>query len=94
MNMLEDSNRNVVERLIQYQNMMVDWINATLWNPKVNALLTPATKFDAVVLEQFLNDAHKVYAHYFNCPLILISSMGKSSYCHMHRIIFANIQKV
>ncbi|ERL83794.1 UDP-glycosyltransferase UGT5-like [Dendroctonus ponderosae] len=76
MNLLEDSNRNVVERMVQYQNLMVHWINDTLWDPKVKALLTPATKFDAVVLEQFMNDAHKAYAHFFDCPLILISSMG------------------
>ncbi|KAL1497433.1 hypothetical protein ABEB36_008407 [Hypothenemus hampei] len=84
-NMFEDSNRSMLHKLKSYQYLMTDWLNTTLYHPKVRALLTKDTKFDAVVMEQFLNDAHKYFAHYFQCPLILLSSTGANPW--VNRII-------
>ncbi|CAG9767336.1 unnamed protein product [Ceutorhynchus assimilis] len=79
-NLYEDSTRSSWKRIISYQKLMLHWVNATLYHPKVRALLTPENKFDAVIMEQFLNDAHKYFAHYFQCHLILMSSMGPVSW--------------
>ncbi|CAG9769186.1 unnamed protein product [Ceutorhynchus assimilis] len=75
-NLYEDSTRSNWNKIVSYQELMLHWVNATLYHPKVRALLTPENKFDAVIMEQFLNDAHKYFAHYFQCHLILMSSMG------------------
>ncbi|XP_050298915.1 UDP-glycosyltransferase UGT5-like isoform X1 [Anthonomus grandis grandis] len=75
-NIFEDSNRSAFQRVASYQDLMMHWLNETLYHPKVRALMTPDTKFDAVVMEDFFNDAHKYFAYHFQCPLILMSSMG------------------
>ncbi|CAG9767337.1 unnamed protein product [Ceutorhynchus assimilis] len=75
-NLYEDSTRSNWNKIVSYQELMMHWVNTTLYHPKVRALLTPENKFDVVIMEQFLNDAHKYFAHYFQCHLIVLSSMG------------------
>nr|AVT42214.1 UDP-glucuronosyltransferase 40D9 [Lissorhoptrus oryzophilus] len=71
-----DSNRNSYQKMVSYTELFIDWINKTLHHPKVRALMQPGNKFDAVLMEQFFDDALKYFAHHFKCPLILTTSAG------------------
>lgn len=77
--MFKDSTRSGLERLISIHSIMTHNVNATLYDPNVRALMTSNTKFDAVIMEDFFNDALKYFAHYYKCPLILLSSLGPES---------------
>lgn len=58
-------------------SMGPSYSEVTLNNSKVQELLhDPNEKFDVVILEQFINDAHKGFAWHFNAPLIAFSSIG------------------
>ncbi|XP_030764407.1 UDP-glucuronosyltransferase 2C1-like [Sitophilus oryzae] len=75
----EDSKRNSLEKIVSYNHLMLSWVNNTLYHPDVRKLINSGEKFDAVIMEQFFNEAHKVFAHFFKCPLILLSSIGPSA---------------
>ncbi|CAG9832209.1 unnamed protein product [Diabrotica balteata] len=49
---------------------------AVLEHKKIKKLLDSNQKFDAVIMEQFCNDALKVLGWYFDAPVILISTIG------------------
>nr|QIK00374.1 UDP-glycosyltransferase [Xylotrechus quadripes] len=49
-------------------------------HPNMKKLLNSNEHFDAVILEQFNNDAMKVLAYHFNAPLILFSTIGASGW--------------
>ncbi|XP_066263069.1 UDP-glycosyltransferase UGT5-like isoform X1 [Euwallacea similis] len=66
--------------LTRMNNILLDFSNSTFYHPKVRKLLDSNQKFDAVILEQFSNDALKVFAHIYDCPLIILSSMGPNSW--------------
>lgn len=51
-----------------------------LKHPNVQNLLKSNQKFDAVIIEQFNNDALKGFAHQFKAPLILVSSIGANGW--------------
>ncbi|KAJ8928780.1 hypothetical protein NQ314_018638 [Rhamnusium bicolor] len=52
----------------------------TLEHPNLQKLLKSNEHFDAVVIEQFNNDALKVLAYHFKAPLILFSTIGANSW--------------
>lgn len=72
-----DSGRNYIQKMVNYQELMMCWVNETLHNSNVRTLLTSDAQFDLVIMEQFFNDAHKYFAQHFQCPLVLLSSTGK-----------------
>ncbi|XP_066137699.1 UDP-glycosyltransferase UGT5-like [Euwallacea fornicatus] len=76
----EDSNLGLMDRLQLYENVMTCWINVTMFHPKMRALMASNNKFDVVIMEDFFNSAHKYFAHYYDCPLILLSPMGLTSF--------------
>lgn len=45
-------------------------------NHKIQKLIKSGEKFDAVIVEQFWNDAMKVFAHIFDAHLIIFSTVG------------------
>ncbi|XP_066145910.1 UDP-glycosyltransferase UGT5-like [Euwallacea fornicatus] len=51
-------------------------MEAILSHPIVQNLLTSNQTFDAVIVEQFLDDALKGFAHHYNVPLIIFSTIG------------------
>ncbi|XP_030764408.1 UDP-glucuronosyltransferase 2C1-like [Sitophilus oryzae] len=55
-------------------------VNDTLNDKNVDKLLKSDQKFDAVIMEQFSNDALKVFAYLYECPLILLSSVGPNNF--------------
>ncbi|XP_066156036.1 UDP-glucuronosyltransferase 1A8-like [Euwallacea fornicatus] len=61
-------------------DLFLEFTNSTFYHPNVRKLLDSNQKFDAVILEQFSNDALKVFAHVYDCPLIILSSMGPNSW--------------
>lgn len=44
--------------------------------PEVKNLIKSGQKFDLVIMEAFLNEAHVVFAHQFDAPLVVLSSVG------------------
>ncbi|XP_066259817.1 UDP-glycosyltransferase UGT5-like [Euwallacea similis] len=78
--MYEDSNLGLLDKMHLYQNLMTCWVNITMFHPKMRALMASNNKFDVVIMEDFFNLAHKYYAHYYDCPLILLSTMGPTSF--------------
>ncbi|XP_063921468.1 UDP-glycosyltransferase UGT5-like [Zophobas morio] len=55
----------------------------TLNHTNVQNLLHSGEKFDAVILPQFMNDAHKGFAAHFDAPLILLSPLGANTWVNM-----------
>lgn len=49
---------------------------AVFQEPQVQDLLRSDAKFDLVITEQFINDAHKGFATRFDAPLIAFSTIG------------------
>ncbi|CAG9767341.1 unnamed protein product [Ceutorhynchus assimilis] len=78
-NRFEGDSKGHIASLNMILNRFIKIANDTLHHPKMKQLVDSDQKFDAVVMEQFFNDAHKVYAHIFDCPLILLSSIGPNS---------------
>ncbi|XP_066252398.1 UDP-glycosyltransferase UGT5-like [Euwallacea similis] len=60
--------------------MMDFWKDITFSDEKVQQLLKSNQHFDAVIVEQFWNDAMKVFAHHFNAHLIVFSTIGPNKW--------------
>ncbi|KAJ8928775.1 hypothetical protein NQ314_018633 [Rhamnusium bicolor] len=60
--------------------MCNEFTQKTLEHPNFQKLLKSNEHFDAVIIEQFNNDALKGIAHHFNAPLILFSTIGANSW--------------
>ncbi|XP_053664192.1 UDP-glycosyltransferase UGT5-like [Anopheles marshallii] len=52
--------------------------NYTLLHPNVKKLIQSNEKFDLVLMESFLNDAHLGFAHHFKAPCVALSTFGAS----------------
>ncbi|KAJ3642483.1 hypothetical protein Zmor_025265 [Zophobas morio] len=72
---------------IVFITFVLDWITAftehTLKSSKVQKLLKSGEKFDVVIIEQFMNDAHKGFATHFDAPMILLSTIGANIWVNM-----------
>ncbi|XP_050293077.1 UDP-glycosyltransferase UGT5-like [Anthonomus grandis grandis] len=73
-------NMNPLQLLTTMTNMFAESTNAALHNDKIKKMFNANQKFDAVILEQFSNDALKVFGHIFDCPVIVLSSMGANAF--------------
>ncbi|KAJ8928778.1 hypothetical protein NQ314_018636 [Rhamnusium bicolor] len=60
--------------------MFNEFTQKTLEHPNFQKMLKSNEYFDAVIIEQFNNDALKGIAHHFNAPLILFSTIGANSW--------------
>ncbi|KAJ8954686.1 hypothetical protein NQ318_011378 [Aromia moschata] len=61
-------------------SMLASITDRTFSHTNVHALLNSGEKFDVVIVEQFANDAMKIFAHHFNAPLIVFSSIGPNDW--------------
>ncbi|XP_050092818.1 UDP-glycosyltransferase UGT5-like [Anopheles aquasalis] len=77
-NMLELANHSVLESLTKTYEFGHLITNQTLQHPNVRRLLSSNEKFDLVVMEAFLNDAHLGFAHHFKAPCVAVSTFGAS----------------
>ncbi|ENN70578.1 UDP-glycosyltransferase UGT5 [Dendroctonus ponderosae] len=73
------SKRWMVFSMKEVIDVMMIGTRNTLRNPGLMNLVESKEHFDVVIIEEFLNDALKVYSHLFNCPLIILSSVGPNS---------------
>ncbi|XP_063921359.1 UDP-glycosyltransferase UGT5-like isoform X1 [Zophobas morio] len=71
---MEDVNSFLVLPIFFY--IIGDVTEATLKHPNVQELLRSDEKFDAVIIQEFMNEAHKGFATHFNAPMILLSPIG------------------
>ncbi|GJQ84146.1 putative PPIases [Trypoxylus dichotomus] len=56
----------------------LNFTESVFQEPAVQNLLKSDEKFDMVISEQFLNDAHKGFADHFNASLVILSTIGSS----------------
>lgn len=66
--------------LINFIKSTIELTERTLQHPNVQKLMNSGEKFDAVVVEQFLNEALKGLAPHFEAPLIIFSSVGANNW--------------
>ncbi|ENN83023.1 hypothetical protein YQE_00614, partial [Dendroctonus ponderosae] len=76
MNLFEFQNQGILQVMYHMSYLTIRDTNDTFHHPKVRQLLASNQQFDAVIVEQFWNDALQVFAHIYSCPLIVLSSMG------------------
>ncbi|CAG9769432.1 unnamed protein product [Ceutorhynchus assimilis] len=79
-NMFNIGDQGLIDMIKMMTKMFVDYSNNTIHHPKVQKLLKSNQKFDLVIQEQFNNDGLKAFAHFYNCPLITLSSMGPNAW--------------
>ncbi|KAJ8954694.1 hypothetical protein NQ318_011387 [Aromia moschata] len=72
--------RRPISAQIMFQHIQLMTSNATLGHPNVIPFLNSGEKFDAVIVEQFVNEAVKVFAYHFQAPLILFCSVGPNNW--------------
>ncbi|XP_044259861.1 UDP-glycosyltransferase UGT5-like [Tribolium madens] len=61
-------------------NMMIKMTESALNHTNVEKLIHSGEKFDVVVVEEFLNPAHKAFATHFGAHLVSLSTMGANSW--------------
>nr|AVT42208.1 UDP-glucuronosyltransferase 40AB1 [Lissorhoptrus oryzophilus] len=79
-NMFEMENINPIFQVLFLNHAGALWTDLVFNHTKVQALLKSNEHFDVVILEQFLNDAHKYFAYHFNAPLVLFSTVGANAW--------------
>lgn len=52
-------------------------------HPVIQGLLSSNEHFDAVIIEQFVNDALKVLGYHFGAPLIMFNTMGANKWTNI-----------
>nr|QIK00372.1 UDP-glycosyltransferase [Xylotrechus quadripes] len=73
---------------LQFMNQMAkDYTTGVLSIKSIQDLLHSDEKFDVVIQEHFVNEALMIFAHKFNCPLILLAP-GPTTVFNNH--LFAN----
>ena len=80
MNVFDMGEANILLMGPLFFTTMVDLTDRTLGQPEVQKLIHSGEKFDVVIVEQFMNEAHKGFAKHFNAPLIVFSTIGASSW--------------
>ncbi|KAL1491836.1 hypothetical protein ABEB36_012371 [Hypothenemus hampei] len=80
MNMFDMEKEGFLKLLVTMSENFNTFLGLTFTDPKVQQLIHSGEKFDAVIVEQFSNDALKVFAHIFDCHLIILSSIGPNSW--------------
>ncbi|XP_066262698.1 UDP-glycosyltransferase UGT5-like [Euwallacea similis] len=78
-NIFNLSKIGILEIITRTTDTFVKVSNDTLYHPNVRKLLDSNQKFDAVILDQYYNDALKVFAHIYDCSLIILNSKGPNS---------------
>ncbi|XP_030760944.1 UDP-glucuronosyltransferase 2B13-like [Sitophilus oryzae] len=75
-NLLDVPEYYAISSVTQYLYMFEHIWNDTFHHPNVQKLLNSKQHFDLVITEHFWNDCLKVFAHIYNCPLVIFTSMG------------------
>lgn len=57
-----------------------DNVEKVFSHPNVQKLLKSDEKFDVVIVEQFVNDALKVFAYHYNAPLVLFVTFSSNAW--------------
>ncbi|XP_053677533.1 UDP-glycosyltransferase UGT5-like [Anopheles nili] len=77
-NLLDMANQGIWESITLTYKFGQMLANITLQHPNVGKLIASNEKFDLVVMENFLNDAHLGFAHHFKAPCVALSTFGAS----------------
>jgi hypothetical protein len=60
--------------------IMTDMTEQTLNHTNVQKLINSNEQFDVVIVEEFMNHAHKAFASHFNGNLVALSTLGENSW--------------
>ncbi|XP_066137697.1 UDP-glycosyltransferase UGT5-like [Euwallacea fornicatus] len=71
-----NSNAGVIQRFSLMLNYILEGTNMTLNHPKVKQLINSGKTFDLFITEYFLNEPILIFSHIFNCPMVLLNSLG------------------
>uniref|UniRef100_A0A182TJ21 UDP-glucuronosyltransferase n=1 Tax=Anopheles melas TaxID=34690 RepID=A0A182TJ21_9DIPT len=77
-NMFEMVDQSVWESITMTYKFGQMLANYTLMHPNVAKLIKSNEKFDLIIMESFLNDAHLGFAHHFKAPCVALSTFGAS----------------
>nr|XP_040224877.2 UDP-glycosyltransferase UGT5-like [Anopheles coluzzii] len=77
-NMFEMADQSVWESITMTYKFGQMLANYTLMHPNVAKLIKSNEKFDLIIMESFLNDAHLGFAHHFKAPCVALSTFGAS----------------
>ncbi|CAH0555380.1 unnamed protein product [Brassicogethes aeneus] len=81
MNLFDFGNTPPVITLFVMNGLGNEVTDLTFAHPNVQKLLNDKhEKFDAVIVEQFVNDAMKYFAYHFNAPLVSFSTVGANAW--------------
>ncbi|CAH0555378.1 unnamed protein product [Brassicogethes aeneus] len=84
MNLFKMTNIPMIMRLPFMNSMGNDITERTFAHPKIQKLLDDQNeKFDAVIVENFINDAMKYFAYHFKAPLISFSPVGANAWVNI-----------
>lgn len=75
-NLLDTTERSVVENLVSFHNTGVRVTEAVLNEPAVKQLMVSNQTFDAVICEVFLSEALYGLSEHFKAPLIGLGTFG------------------
>jgi glucuronosyltransferase len=72
------SGLNFLKKATQFQNGMLDFVNATIHDPAMKKMMAEE-QFDMVILPFFMSEMQIGLAAHFKCPLVVVASMGDTS---------------
>ncbi|XP_017784695.1 PREDICTED: UDP-glucuronosyltransferase 2B2-like [Nicrophorus vespilloides] len=75
-NLFESNSRWMVTNTLLVHGMWMQITREVLEHPNTKKLLSSGEEFDLIVIEQFLNDAHKGFCHHYNAPCVIFSAVG------------------
>nr|QIK00363.1 UDP-glycosyltransferase [Xylotrechus quadripes] len=81
-NLFESNHQSLLAPIFMVK-MLSPMAEKALNHTNVKRLLDSGERFDVVIVEQFVNDAMKLFANHFHCPLILLSTVGANSWVNM-----------
>ncbi|CAH1375671.1 hypothetical protein MTP99_017082 [Tenebrio molitor] len=79
-NLFQLNDINFLVYLLAMNSIGNEFTEGTLSDPNVQKLLKSDKKFDVVIIEQFVNDGLKVFAHHFQAHLVVFVTFGSNAW--------------
>ncbi|CAH1999058.1 unnamed protein product [Acanthoscelides obtectus] len=98
MNLFQMEHMNMITHNLALNFLGSTSTRKTLDHPNLQKLINSGEKFDAVIIEQFLNEGLKPLAEHFNAHLILFSTIGPNIWVciyikigHLYTVVFKKV---
>ncbi|XP_066259822.1 UDP-glycosyltransferase UGT5-like isoform X2 [Euwallacea similis] len=70
----------IIQRIPIMMKYILEGTKITLNHPKVKQLIDSEKTFDLFISEYFLSEPILIFSHIFNCPMVLLSSIGATPF--------------